>query len=184
MDVFSQLPEDIKKEILCSPQTGTAHSKTTKPSPCSKGIQSFFRKANARYPSTPYIPEMPMHKGGGDAPLTVKHSSSKVADDGSTCIPHPNPISEFRASDMDCVGSSDSSTGSFFPRSVDMNVFSQLPEDLQKELMTDWKHKDLTPKIPAVKSQEKAKYAKLKSPGQRPNSSANPNNLLKYFKPG
>ncbi|CAI9597923.1 unnamed protein product [Staurois parvus] len=203
MDVFSQLPEDIKKEILLSPQTGTVHKirKTTRP-PCSKGIQAFFMKASSKHPqssctagssSLPEIPVWGLHNpmDSGDPPLSIKHSSCTDNDSGnsgdntacassSSCISCSNQISQPCEADVDCAESSDSNRVSFFPRSVDMNVFSQLPNELQKELMADWKHKDLTPKIPSIKLQEKAKIAK----SQRPKSSAKLNNLLKYFKPG
>ncbi|KAM5194592.1 DNA polymerase iota [Mantella aurantiaca] len=192
MDVFSQLPEDIKKEILSSPQTVTSHksSKATKPSPSSKGIQSFFMKAGSRYPpssctvgcsSVPEMPAQGLHNNmdSDSAPLSIENTDSEHHGDNTSCvIAHSNQINQCHDTDMDSAGSS--ASVSFFPRSVDMNVFSQLPEELQKELTADWKHKELTPKIPTMKSQEKTKNAK----GQRPNSSAKPNNLLKYFKPG
>lgn len=194
MDVFSQLPEDIRKEILSSPQTGSGHkiSRTTRPSPCPKGIQSFFMKASSRYPQSSSVSELPGQglqntMDFGDPPLWIKHSSCIDSDNGksgentacassSSYISCSNQTSQPCEGDMDCAESSDG----FFPKSVDMNVFSQLPEELQKELMADWKHKELTPKIPAIKLQEKVKNAK----GQRPKSSAKLNNLLKYFKPG
>ncbi|XP_040193089.1 DNA polymerase iota isoform X2 [Rana temporaria] len=194
MDVFSQLPEDIRKEILSSPQTETGHkiSRTTRPSPCPKGIQSFFMKASSRHPQSSSVSELPgqgLHNTMdlGDPPLWIKHSSCIDSDNGksgentacassSSYISCSNQTSQPCEGDMDCAESSDS----IFPKSVDMNVFSQLPEELQKELMADWKHKELTPKIPAIKLQEKVKNAK----GQRPKSSAKLNNLLKYFKPG
>ncbi|XP_018426472.1 PREDICTED: DNA polymerase iota [Nanorana parkeri] len=206
MDVFSQLPDDIKKEILSSPRTGTVQksSKATQPSPCSKGIQSFFMKANARHLQSSFTagsssgsemstPGLHNKMDSSGASLSIGRSSftgtqSAISGDktacagSSSCISDSNQISRCHDTDMDCAESSDSSRVSFFPRSVDMNVFSQLPEELQKELMADWKHKELAPKIPAMKSQEKAKNTK----GQRPSSSAKKdlNNLLKYFKPG
>ncbi|XP_077319121.1 DNA polymerase iota isoform X2 [Lithobates pipiens] len=204
MDVFSQLPEDIRKEILSSPQTGAGPkiSKTTRPSACPKGIQSFFMKASSRHPqssctaASSSVSELPMQglhntMDSGDPTLYIKHSLCTDNDNGNsgdktTCassssyISCSNQTSQPCEADMDCAESGDSSRVSFFPSSVDMNVFSQLPEELQKELMADWKHKELTPKIPAMKLQEKAKNAK----GQRPKSSAKLNNLLKYFKPG
>lgn len=204
MDVFSQLPEDIRKEILSSPQTGTGPkiSRTTRSSPCPKGIQSFFMKASSRHPqssctatssSVSELPVQGLHNpmDSGDPPLYIKHSLCTDNENGNrgdntTCassssyISCSNQTSQPCEADMDCAESGDSSRVSFFPRSVDMNVFSQLPEELQKELMADWKHKGLTPKIPAMKLQEKAKNAK----GQRPKSSAKLNNLLNYFKPG
>ncbi|XP_072272577.1 DNA polymerase iota [Pyxicephalus adspersus] len=207
MDVFSQLPEDIKKEILSSPQTSTIHksSKSPTPSMCPKGIQNFFRKVSARNPqssctagssSATEIPEQHPQTmmDSGCTRLSVEltqQSSCKDNESGSSgndtpctsssvCMLGNKQINQCHDTDMDCVESGDSGSASYFPRGVDMNVFSQLPEELQKELMVDWKHKKLTPKIPAMKSQEKVKNTR----GQRPNSSAKPNNLLKYFKPG
>ncbi|KAM9331039.1 DNA polymerase iota [Gastrophryne carolinensis] len=81
---------------------------------------------------------------------------------------------------MDCAPSRHSDSTSFLPQNVDISVFSQLPPELQKELMTDWKNKKLTPKIPVTKSNGKVKSSK----GQRQHSSTKTNNLLNYFKPG
>ncbi|KAG8456769.1 hypothetical protein GDO86_002522 [Hymenochirus boettgeri] len=66
-----------------------------------------------------------------------------------------------------------------FPNSVDMNVFFQLPEEVKRELMAEWRQLDHKSKIPGKKQMEKAKSfqaRKTKTP-------TGPNSLLKYFKP-
>ncbi|XP_068107438.1 DNA polymerase iota-like [Hyperolius riggenbachi] len=207
MDVFSQLPEDIRREILSSPQTGGIQKSSQDKRPSPKGIQSFFMKASARHPQSstahnsacdippqsgqnkmaaviaqlPVRPESHNGRDSGSSNSTGSASSSSYvlpSSSGCKTLVESQCCDTDPSTAMDCSESSE--TTDFFPKSVDMSVFSQLPEELRTELMTDWKHKKLTPKIPVKKSQEKVKNAK----GQRPHPSAKPNNLLKYFKPG
>ncbi|XP_075041567.1 DNA polymerase iota isoform X2 [Mixophyes fleayi] len=193
MDVFSQLPEDIKREILCSPRTGRTHKNSQSSS--SKGIQNFFTKANTGH-------QLCSGRDGGHSLSVEADNSSKGTDRGSSDIyPElsvwsPSSVSPRTCTagismqnkcdntdpgvPMDCADSGDRETVALFPKSVDLNVYSQLPAELQKELMTEWKHQKLTPKITVKKSHEKTKTPK----GQRLNAATQPNNLLKYFKPG
>ncbi|KAG8536037.1 hypothetical protein GDO81_027214 [Engystomops pustulosus] len=180
MDVFSQLPEDIKKEILQSPQTmGNNKNIQSKPSASATGgIQNFFTRGKMG-------PQVSPTRGEGrpqdtDQSPLKKYLRKDQASASSASQPScPQDTEPNTGSEMDCTEPGDSGPVSSLPRSIDVNVFSQLPSELQKELMSEWKNQKLTPKIQTKKVQEKGKTSK----GQRPGPASHPNNLLKYFKP-
>lgn len=190
MDIFSQLPEDIKKEIVQSPHTTRRNQiiQTSRPAAATGGIQNFFIKGRTghglgssrdegRSQDTVNSPlKKPLRK---DSELCSSSSDSAMA---PSCTSHsacPQGTEPNAGSAMDCTESGDSGSTLSLPKSVDVNVFSQLPVELQKELMSEWKNQNLTPKIQVKKFQDKVKTSK----GQRPSAASHPNNLLKYFKP-
>ncbi|XP_063816087.1 DNA polymerase iota isoform X2 [Pseudophryne corroboree] len=192
MDVFSQLPEDIRRELLSSPHTGRTHT-SSQASAC-KGIQHFFTKAITGGPDCSGRDRSHSLSKETDSLCNRTDSGSDVYPGSSvgspSYMPHgnctANPSVQNRCADtdvgvaMDCADSGDSEAVVPFPKSIDLSVYSQLPEELQKELMTEWKHQKLTPKILVKKS-----HGKLKTPkGQKSPAAPQPNNLLKYFKPG
>ncbi|XP_056400915.1 DNA polymerase iota isoform X2 [Hyla sarda] len=191
MDVFSQLPEDIRKEIVQSPYTAKRSKtiQTNRPTTSTGGIQSFFNKAKMRQQlhsatdeeSSPDTVPSPLRKPlRKDIGFGCCASDSVIMDPSSTshstCPQGTEPNFGFA---MDCTEFEDSNAMLSVPKTIDMNVFSQLPTELQTELMSEWKNQKLTPKIPVKKFQDKVKTSK----GQRPSVISHPNNLLKYFKP-
>ncbi|KAM3938245.1 DNA polymerase iota [Leptodactylus fuscus] len=189
MDVFSQLPEDIKKEIIQSPQTSvrSKNIQTNRPAVAMGGIQSFFARAKTGH----QVSSTRDDRGPQDSLASpVKESlrkdfascssSSVLASsctlDSAACLQDTEPNVGLA---MDCRESGSSGAEGSLPKSIDMNVFSQLPTELQKELMSEWKNQKLTPKIQTKKLPDKVKTSKV----QRPSAATRPNNLLKYFKP-
>ncbi|XP_073399967.1 DNA polymerase iota isoform X2 [Dendrobates tinctorius] len=186
MDVFSQLPEDIKKEIIQSPRTRSIQRSRSTTAP--RGIQQFF---NGRNTGNHLVPA----GDKGPSPRTVLSLLKKTLEEdsedtsraaGSVMAASPRCDSDCpHGSDLDvgfsldCTEPGDVSVMSPLPKTIDVNVFSQLPSELQKELMSEWKEQKLTPKIQVKKSGDKGKTSK----GQRPGAASRPNNLLKYFKP-
>ncbi|CAJ0926959.1 unnamed protein product [Ranitomeya imitator] len=180
MDVFSQLPEEIKKEIIQSPQEPSSDSP--------QGIQKFFNGGNTgnrlvpsgdKGPSPHTVLSLLKKTLGEDSVDTSSAPGSVMATSpisDSDCPHGSEPVDGFS---LDCTEPGDVGVMSPLPKSIDVNVFSQLPSELQRELMSDWKEQKLAPKIQVKKSQDKAKTPK----GQRPSSRSRPNNLLKYFKP-
>nr|XP_020667813.1 DNA polymerase iota isoform X2 [Pogona vitticeps] len=65
------------------------------------------------------------------------------------------------------------------PPSVDPKTFSELPSEVQKELLAEWKGQALVPKMHASKTHGKPKMKKKSEPPLPPPS----NSLLRYFKP-
>ncbi|XP_014324974.1 DNA polymerase iota isoform X1 [Xiphophorus maculatus] len=70
-----------------------------------------------------------------------------------------------------------------FPGNVDPEVFSELPPDVQKELMSEWKQQNPVLKTPSSRKTGKGSISKSKDRKAEGRSSQS-NNLLKYFKPG
>lgn len=99
------------------------------------------------------------------------------------------PESKFKSSDRDATGSQRNPEGAgrgtkspdcTFPGNVDPKVFSELPLDVQRELLSEWKQQQLVVKSPSfrrsgksVKSKDKKAEGKL----------SQANDLFKYFKP-
>uniref|UniRef100_A0A6J0V4L9 DNA polymerase iota isoform X1 n=1 Tax=Pogona vitticeps TaxID=103695 RepID=A0A6J0V4L9_9SAUR len=65
------------------------------------------------------------------------------------------------------------------PPSIDPKTFSELPSEVQKELLAEWKGQALVPKMHASKTHAKPKMKKKSEPPLPPPS----NSLLRYFKP-
>lgn len=188
MDVFSQLPEDIKKEIVQSPHMTRRNKiiQTSRPAAATGGIQNYFNKGGTghclssardegRSQDTMQSPlKKPLRKD-----FFSTSSDSAMAPSCTSLSACPRGTEPNVGFAMECTESGDSGATSSLPKSIDMNVFSQLPAELQKELMSEWKNQKLTPKIQVKKFQDKVKTSK----GQRPSAASHPNNLLKYFKP-
>ncbi|XP_069819251.1 DNA polymerase iota isoform X2 [Dendropsophus ebraccatus] len=189
MDVFSQLPEDIKKEIAQSPHgsRGNKTNRTNQFPAATGGIQSFFNRVKmgqqpncardtgrsldtVRPPSKKLLVKDAEYACCASDPVIMAPSASL-----SSCPRSTEPNIGFP---MDCTESGNASAASV-PKSIDMNVFSQLPAELQEELMSEWKNQKLNTKIQVKKFLDKVKTSK----GQRPSPASHPNNLLKYFKP-
>lgn len=67
-----------------------------------------------------------------------------------------------------------------FPGNVDPTVFSELPPDVQRELLSDWKQQKLVVKSPACRKLGKSVKSKDKKAAGK---SSQANNLFNYFKP-
>ncbi|XP_067378119.1 DNA polymerase iota isoform X2 [Channa argus] len=67
-----------------------------------------------------------------------------------------------------------------FPGNVDPKVFSELPADIQRELMSEWKQQKLVLKNP---SSRKARSNSMTKDTKAAGKNCQPNSLLKYFKP-
>ncbi|XP_026104272.1 DNA polymerase iota [Carassius auratus] len=70
-------------------------------------------------------------------------------------------------------------TQSDVPANVDPYVFSQLPADVQRELLTEWRGQKPVLKIPSKHSHKTSNTRDKKSAGK----GSQCNNILKYFKP-
>ncbi|XP_053263917.1 DNA polymerase iota isoform X1 [Podarcis raffonei] len=64
------------------------------------------------------------------------------------------------------------------PPNIDPQTFSELPTEMQKELLVEWKSQELASKLPAGKTQNRLKREKKGLP-----SAPHSNSLLRYFKP-
>ncbi|MEE6457870.1 hypothetical protein FKM82_000076 [Ascaphus truei] len=228
MDVFSQLPEDIRKEILSSPGVVGAHKSgpPSRTSLSSKGILHFFTKTNAGISSPAPVRESSLTEGQFQPCLpkpldlgNVKESTQIIDSNSHKCSERvlsrtcskegpmhsqayltgtstvSSTVAKLSCSDNACTMDTsvenvdtDTEVGAVmdctepvvtFPKNVDPNVFSELPAEVQRELMAEWRQQKRTPKIQVKKQHEKTKVTK----GKRSRTSAQPNSLLQYFKP-
>ncbi|XP_075881884.1 DNA polymerase iota isoform X3 [Nelusetta ayraudi] len=155
-EVFSLLPRDIQQELLSSPFPSSSVS----PARHVAVPQSPHSVTDCHYFAT--APESKLKSSDRDA--TGKQQSpegmSALSGQGREALPQSS----------DCA----------FPGNVDPKVFSELPPDVQRELLSEWKQQKLVLKSPSSrKSGQSVKTKDKKAAGK--NSQAN--NLFKYFKP-
>lgn len=67
-----------------------------------------------------------------------------------------------------------------FPGNVDPKVFSELPPDVQRELLSEWKQQKLMVKNPSSRKSGQSFLTKDRKAAGKINQA---NSLLKYFKP-
>ncbi|MBN3295495.1 POLI polymerase, partial [Amia calva] len=186
-EVFSQLPTEIQREIMSNvslaPSPGACVEKKASVQTIHQrevsGLQqpkwkTFFGspecKAN-RFPMSQYKKEETL-KG-------CAQPGTQIADDCGESSALPCPLLEGvdQESPMECGPDYETAE---LPSNVDTKVFSELPAELQKELLTEWKQHKPVSKIHVNKHLAKgraAKEAKLATA-----KSTRTNSLLKYFK--
>lgn len=166
-EVFKLLPEDIQKELL-SPayvsslySTSSSHSGTDFPNKLpetltdSESISDTKDTANKLNSSNRATTVNHQGKAG-----TSAFPGEEVMEEGGLSFP--------RSSDCE------------FPGNVDPKVFSELPPDVQRELMSEWKQQKPILKTSLSKKPGKSLTSKdRKAPGK----GSQANNLFKYFKP-
>ncbi|XP_058493069.1 DNA polymerase iota [Solea solea] len=169
-DVFTHLPEDIQKELLSPayrhslPSTSTCLSvpgvkpgvpqktKSASPKPFTDShvIEDMKDTVKESHPSYS-VTTLNQHR-----PLATSTSLGEtIKEEGRTPFPQS----------LDCK----------LPGNVDPEVFSELPSEVQRELMSEWKQQKPALKAPSSKKPGRDRRAAGK--GSQANS------LLKYFKP-
>ncbi|XP_022531452.2 DNA polymerase iota [Astyanax mexicanus] len=167
-DVFQALPEHIQKELMASFQTGDAlpEDSIENPSPV----------------AAPARAERPEQQT--QAHINQKQTSqlSQISLNQSHQIEHSNiNVAQSQNHNL-CDSSSTESAISLpdVPPNVDPLVFSQLPSDMQNELLAEWKQRKPTLKISSTKPATKQSASRDHRPAARASQN---NSLLKYFKP-
>lgn len=108
----------------------------------------------------------------------ILEAESKL--ESSDCVATGNQQSPVGMSALSGEGRLPQSSDYDFPGHVDPKVFSELPPDVQNELISEWKQQKLVLKsISSLKSGRSLKTKDKKAAGR--NSQAN--SLFKYFKP-
>lgn len=151
-EVFRLLPPDIQQELLSSPFPSSS---------VSPALHVAVPQAPRAVTDCPYIAATPESKPkSSDRDATGRQQSPEGGKEGRKTLPQSS----------DCA----------FPGNVDPMVFSELPPDVQRELLSEWKQQKLVLKSPSSrKSGQSVKAKDKKAVGK--NSQAN--NLFKYFKP-
>ncbi|CAJ1069302.1 DNA polymerase iota isoform X1 [Xyrichtys novacula] len=171
-EVFRLLPEEIQKELLSTadknyPTNTSASSVTAAEVPHSTDNMtslSFTVTQNVKDTKDTVDKFDP-----SDSPTTMNHKSPA----GQSLLPGENVMEEERLSlplSSDCE----------FPGNVDPKVFSELPVDVQRELMAEWKQQKPLLKTPLIRKGGKSTMTKDKKVAGK---SSQTNNLFKYFKP-
>lgn len=176
-EVFKLLPEHIQMELITSFQNkdsaqliyGPADTSSEGADPADHSTLTFNQ------PRTPercesalnYCRNSASHNYELDKTLSSAQSILElhpglIKDTGSHDIP---PTTEAPQSDI--------------PANVDPYVFSQLPADVQRELLTEWKQQRPILKIPSKHSHKTSNTRDKKNAAK----SSQCNNILKYFKP-
>ncbi|XP_029019106.1 DNA polymerase iota isoform X2 [Betta splendens] len=168
-EVFKLLPEDIQKELLSPAYISSFPSMST----------NLSNAASAPYASQIAENEPP-------SIFTVSQSGKNIKEilnrSESTSTHHQQPAGACPAENVkeerkemfpqpaDCK----------FPGNVDPTVFSELPPDVQTELMCEWKQQKIVVKHPFTKKPGRSFLTKEQKAAGKSNQA---NSLLKYFKP-
>nr|XP_034956649.1 DNA polymerase iota [Zootoca vivipara] len=201
-NVFNQLPADIKEEIISSQMRGgdsaaslqeqtllvsregmpvKAQDQTSHASLISGSIQQDVSSlACGGMAVNTCTPSCSLETGENasiaDATMGVK-SSPPVPPQPSflqLCIPEGQKHPDKEANNEGWKNGSKL----VLPPSIDPQTFSELPTEMQKELLVEWKSQEPASKLRAGKTQNRLKREKKGLP-----SAPHSNSLLRYFKP-
>ncbi|XP_045890881.1 DNA polymerase iota [Micropterus dolomieu] len=154
-EVFGLLPEDIQEELLSPAYTNSLPSTSVS----SVSVVDVSHLTKNKYPQS-----------STDSDLTTANHQSPA---GTTVFPGENIMEEGRLSfpwSSDCE----------FPGNVDPKVFSELPPDVQRELMSEWKQQKPALKTPSCRKPGRSLMTKDRKAAGKGSQA---NNLFKYFKP-
>ncbi|XP_054895218.1 DNA polymerase iota [Poeciliopsis prolifica] len=176
MTCKSEQPEETS-EASCS--TGGINSDKTKPPP--QVDPEVFRllpeEIQKELLSPYYLNSLQSHMSKNDS--SMKADKSRMNHQQPAGIPVIHEENVMEQGNLSLPQSSDCN----FPGNVDPEVFSELPPDVQKELMSEWKQQNPVLKTPSSRKTGKGSLSKGKDRKAEGRSSQS-NNLLKYFKPG
>lgn len=168
-EVFKCLPKEIQMELLSSTPTDSV------PSVSSAELMNVPHTTESK--STESCKVSPhfnvVHQAGEKMECSEKGSLLNLPADTSSS----SEETVFEEQTLSILLSSDCE----FPGNVDPKVFSELPSDVQQELMSEWKQKKLVFKSPS--SRKPAKNDVMNKDRKTTGKNRQANNLLKYFKP-
>ncbi|XP_030593380.1 DNA polymerase iota isoform X2 [Archocentrus centrarchus] len=159
-EVFKLLPEEIQKELLSPAYVSSLCSTST-----SQSGADGLHMSETKPPQT-----LTDSENVND----IKDAASHQWPAGTSAFPGEDVMEEGGLSfpqSSDCE----------FPGNVDPKVFSELPLDVQRELMSEWKQQKPVLKTPSSKKPGRSLMTKDRKAAGK---SSQANNLFKYFKPG
>lgn len=165
-DVFDQLPSDIKEEIISSQKKVRDSTETLQSCGGSElgGKPPCHPKAK--------ISSVFLHSGDLGQSTRTLASSGIAPTNEEPPLERQNPHEEGSSQNHLSQGSKVS-----LPPSVDPRTFSELPAEMQKELLAEWKSQKYVSKMHV------SKIVTLKGTKKGQASSPGSNSLLRYFKP-
>ncbi|ETE64973.1 DNA polymerase iota, partial [Ophiophagus hannah] len=165
-DVFNQLPSDIKEEIISSQKKVRDSTETLW-----SQRRSELGEKSPCHPKTK-ISSISLHSGDlGQSTRTLAFSGIAPTNEEPP-VERQNPHGEGSSQNHSSQGSKVA-----LPPSVDPKTFSELPAEMQKELLTEWKSQKCASKMHV------SKVVTLKGTKKGQTSSPGSNSLLRYFKP-
>lgn len=172
--VFSLLPDEIQKELLSPTYTSSF--------PCTS-VES-AKLLNIPYPTKTKSPQSGTEFQKINNRIRIQEASKLECSDSGATANHQSPVGTSALSGGHVLGkdglSLPPSSDCEFPGNVDPRVFSELPSDIQRELISEWKQQK-----PLLKSALSRKPGRSSTSKDRKaaGKSSQGNNLLKYFKP-
>lgn len=156
-EVFSLLPRDIQEELL----------------------SNFFPSTSGSSAGHIGAPQSPHSYIDSHNMTDIPEAESKLESSDSVTTGNQQTLVDMSALSGEGRPSLPQSSDYDFPGHVDPKVFSELPPDVQKELISEWKQQKLVLKsVSSLKAGRSLKVKEKKAVGR--NSQAN--NLFKYFK--
>lgn len=131
--------------------------------------------------SPAYTNSLPSSSGSSSVHQTKDGSGSSLSVDGPADSDSPGGLKAFPGGSIRVEKSSQpESSDCDFPGNVDPTVFSELPPDVQRELMSEWKQQK-----PALKTSSSRKPGRSCTARDRKAAArgSQTNSLFKYFKP-
>ncbi|XP_043577115.1 DNA polymerase iota isoform X2 [Chiloscyllium plagiosum] len=195
VDVFKELPANIQKEIIADASSSKGQLKCN--SKKEQSTEKELRKGTFLFRSLTEEQRKLLVPPDIDCSPITSSSDTPRLDVPSSLPDDPDPqleqgaVNDNAASVQDCQPSGKilelgnvecerltlPNSGPI-PSNVDPKVFSELPAELQNELLTDWKQRKTVPKRNTAKLASKVKpNARAKSPKKITKS----NSILKYF---
>ncbi|KAM6930970.1 DNA polymerase iota [Xenentodon cancila] len=171
-EVFKLLPEEIQKELLSPAYLNSLSSTSARPSVADV---SYISENKASQPFTDSQNTEDIKEATNELDTSDRASSSSPQCSAGTSGAQGEPVTEGEKPSFP-------RSGSEFPGNVDPKVFSELPPDIQRELMSEWRHQKPLLKTPSSRKPGRSLMAKDKD--RRTAGKRNQlNNLFKYFKP-
>ncbi len=163
-EVFRLLPVEIQKELLSPAYTNS-------PS-CNSG-------SSVEVADVPHVTE---NKSPFTDSRDIKEAVNKLDPSNRQTTVSPAGTSAFPGENVMGEGglSLPRSADCEFPGNVDPKVFSELPPDVQRELMSEWKQQKPVLKTPSSRKPGRSLMTKDRKAAGKGSQT---NNLFKYFKP-
>ncbi len=168
-EVFRLLPEEIQRELLSPAYRNSLASTSTSSIPAVDASHVTKNKSSHSFTDSQNI-NRAANKQDPSESLTTLTCQSPA---GTTALSEENDQGEGTLSfprSSDCQ----------FPGNVDPKVFSELPPDVQKELMSEWKQQKPVLKTTSSRKPGKSSLTKDRKAAGK---GCQANSLLKYFKP-
>ncbi|KAL1273883.1 hypothetical protein QQF64_026697 [Cirrhinus molitorella] len=173
-EVFKLLPEHIQMELISSFQNEDSAQLNYGPADTSSKVVELADHSTLAFNQPTPVPS--------ESALTynrnpASHELGKTLSSAQSSMELDSGL--FKATESHDIPPATEAPQSDVPANVDPYVFSQLPADVQRELLTEWRQQKPVLKIPSKHSHKTPNTKDKKSTAK----GSQCNNILKYFKP-